>query len=662
MKLSKSTRLNQALLVLNIITPRDAVLRLPYRYEDFSLTAETNLYHGQRLVVYGKATSAATVNVTSRYKIVNFRFLSQSGKSYQVVAFNRPYLLKVVTLGSDYTLIGTFDRKNNGINLLTLRAGAIKEEDRYKPIYSLPSGIDQHVYQRLVLRVFPLAEPDLGETIPPHLIAKYHLQSKVVSLKLIHQPTTSEDIRQGYRTIKYEEALRFCLKTQLIRQQNRFLYKIKKPDIDLSKINDFVKTLPYKLSQDQLSAVREIILDMNKETLMYRLLQGDVGSGKTVVAALALYANYLRRDQGAIMAPTDALAKQHFLTLKQLFKPTGVQVALLVGGMSGKEKQSVKDGLLDGVVDVVVGTHALFSDDVVYQSLGLAVIDEQHRFGVNQRSLLSNKGSRADLLLMSATPIPRTLALTVYGDMDQTSIRHFPKARRTVKTMICEPGDRRIDEALQASLAKGRRIFVIAPTIEESEYSAQGVEVLYDEYAKRYHDQVGLLHGRLASEEKDAVMRDFVAGRVPILVATTVIEVGIDVPTADVMIVYAAERFGLASLHQLRGRIGRDGQPASFLLVTDIESPEEHARMKVLVDTDDGFRIAEEDLSYRGPGELSGRRQAGFGSFVYINPYEDYKMLSYARNDAIDLLEHPCDCAQALIEEIHKQIKDAPYG
>ncbi len=662
MKLSKSARLNAALLSIDVVNPLDAVLHLPYRYEDYSLTPEVDLRQGQRLVVYGKAISAPTVNVTSRYKIVSFRFRSGAGRSYQVVAFNRPYLLKVVTLGSDYTLIGTYDRKHDQLNLLTLRAGAIKDSDRYKPVYSLPSTIDQHVYQRLVLRVFPQAEPLVKEAVPAHLKEKYHLQSKADSLKRLHNPGSPEDIRQGYRTIKYEEALRYCLKTQLIRRQNRFLYKTKKPDIDLLKINDFVKTLPYRLSQDQLAAVRDIITDMNRETLMYRLLQGDVGSGKTVVAALALYANYLRRDQGALMAPTDALAKQHFLTLKQLYKPTGVQVALLVGAMTAKEKQSVKDGLLDGVIDVVVGTHALFSEDVVYQSLGLAVIDEQHRFGVNQRSLLSNKGTRADLLLMSATPIPRTLALTVYGDMDITSIKQFPTAKRDVQTFICAPEDARLEEAVDVSLKNERRVFVIAPLIEDNDYSQYGVEALYDDYARKYHAQVGLLHGRLPNDEKDAVLRDFVSGRVPILVSTTVIEVGIDVPTADTMIVYEAERFGLASLHQLRGRIGRDGSRASFFLVTDIESPEEHARLKVLVDTEDGFRIAEEDLTHRGPGELVGQRQAGFGQFVYVNPYDDYKMLTYARDDAIALLENPDPSNQDLIIDIQNQIKDAPYG
>lgn len=662
MKLSKSTRLNEALLSLNIVTPLDAVNHLPDRYEDFSLTPETGLYHGQRLVIYGKAITAPTVNVTFRYKIVSFRFLSQGGHTYQVVAFNRPYLLKTITLGADYTLIGTYDRKKNGLNLLTLRSGSIKEENRYKPVYSLPSGIDQHVFQRLVRRVFPLAEPHLIDTLPRALIDKYRLKPKAASLMLIHQPMSPEDIHQGYRALKYEEALRFCLQTQLIRQQNRFLYKMKKPEIELLKINDFVKTLPYRLSQDQLAAVREIILDMNKETLMYRLLQGDVGSGKTLVAALALYANHLRHDQGALMAPTDALAKQHFLTLKRLFAPTGVQVALLVGAMTAKEKQAVKDGLLDGVIDVVVGTHALFSEDVVYQSLGLAVIDEQHRFGVNQRSLLSSKGSRADLLLMSATPIPRTLALTVYGDMDITSIKHFPTAERQVTTLICDPDDRRLDEAIGASLAKKRRIFIIAPMIEESDYSAYGVEALFDEYLKKYPNRVGLLHGRLPSDEKDAVLADFVSGRVPLLVSTTVIEVGIDVPSADMMIVYDAQRFGLASLHQLRGRIGRDGAPASFFLVTDIESREEHARLKVLVDSDDGFFIAEADLLHRGPGELAGQRQSGLGSFTYVNPYDDYKMLTYARDDAIALLQNPDQDVETLIQTVQKQIKDTPYG
>jgi ATP-dependent DNA helicase RecG len=318
--------------------------------------------------------------------------------------------------------------------------------------------------------------------------------------------------------------------------------------------------------------------------------------------------------------------------------------------------------LLDGVLDIVVGTHALFSEDVVYQSLGLAIIDEQHRFGVNQRSLLSNKGTRADLLLMSATPIPRTLALTLYSDLDITTIKQFPFLKRHVTTSIHKSDDRLIHELIKQSLRDKRRIFIVAPLIDEGEITSFTVETLFDQYEQTYPGLVSLLHGRLGSEDKDQSLDDFTSGRTPILVSTTVIEVGIDVPSADLMIVYDAERFGLASLHQLRGRIGRDGSAARFMLVTDIELPDEHARLKVLIESNDGFYIAEQDLKFRGPGELAGQRQAGMPNFAFINLYQDHKMLEYARMDAIEILSKEDQSSKKIIEVASKNLDSTPYA
>jgi ATP-dependent DNA helicase RecG len=380
-----------------------------------------------------------------------------------------------------------------------------------------------------------------------------------------------------------------------------------------------------------MQAVEDIVKDLNGHRRMYRLLQGDVGSGKTVVAALALYANSLRKNQGALMAPTDALAKQHFKTLQALFKSQSLRIALLVGGLSSAEKKAIKESLLDGTIDILVGTHALFSQDTEFFSLGLAIIDEQHRFGVNQRDLLKDKGRQADLLMMSATPIPRSLAMTVYSDMDISTLTQFPFASRQVKTKIVEEQDALIDYAIEAALEQQKRIYVVAPKIMESSSGKQSVVTLYQHYAKKYPKKVTLLHGKLDGEEKEDALHKFSTGYTPIIVSTTVIEVGIDVKPATVMIIHDADTFGLASLHQLRGRIGRDGSEALCLLVIQDQQLEGLERLKVLVDSNDGFYIAEQDLQLRGPGELMGSKQSGLPGFQYINIVKDFSILQNMR-------------------------------
>jgi ATP-dependent DNA helicase RecG len=380
-----------------------------------------------------------------------------------------------------------------------------------------------------------------------------------------------------------------------------------------------------------MQSAQDIVSDLNEKKQMYRLLQGDVGSGKTVVAAIALYANSLRKNQGALMAPTDALAKQHFKTLQELLKSHALTIRLLVGGLSSAEKKAIKESLLDGTIDILVGTHALFSQDTEFFSLGLAIIDEQHRFGVNQRDLLKDKGRQADLLMMSATPIPRSLAMTVYADMDISTLTQFPFSSRKVKTKIVEENDALIDYAIKAALEQHKRIYVVAPKIMESDSGKQSVVTLSQAYQKKYPKQVTLLHGKLDGEEKEDALKAFATGYTPIIVSTTVIEVGIDVKPATVMIIHDADTFGLASLHQLRGRIGRDGSEALCLLVVQDQHLEGLERLNVLVDSNDGFYIAEQDLKLRGPGELMGAKQSGLPGFQYLNIVKDVAILQNMR-------------------------------
>ena len=636
MKLSKSSRLNEALLTMGIATPLDALMHLPYRYEDYAPSLETKLVHNQRLVLVGRLSGVPHHNPRpGRKSYVEFSFASKGGHFFKVIAFNQPYLAKALRGEIDYTLVGKYNGLNNTVYLTNLKAQSYGPETYLQPVYSLPKSINDHVFHQLVKRVYPDAVIGLKDIIPNDLSGKYRLLSKAEALYRVHFPKNKDDLYQGLRVLKYEEALLFSLKTALIREENKSLRKIGKKKIDMEKVAGFISRLPYRLTIDQAKSVTEIVSDMAAPGLMYRLLQGDVGSGKTLVASIALYANYLRKEQGALMAPTDTLAKQHFNTLKKLFEGTGITLGLLVGGLSGSERERVKEGLLDGVIDVIVGTHALFSEDIIYQSLGLAIIDEQHRFGVNQRTTLANKGREADLLLLSATPIPRTLALTLYGEMDITSLHQFPFAKRKVITRIVNDGEV-IHQAIASALSEKRQVFIVAPMINEGD-GGHAVEELYDDYRLKYGNQTAILHGRMTADDKDRVIALFSSGRVPLLVSTTVIEVGIDVPSAALMVIYDPERFGLATLHQLRGRIGRDGRDGTCYLVYDGDD-EGRKRLEVLTKSDDGFAIAEQDLQFRGPGDMIGERQAGFPQFSFVSVLSDFRMLEIARDDARELL------------------------
>jgi len=660
MKLTQSKKFAETLLSLGIRSPLDAVMTWPRRYDDFTPTPEQNLLPKQRLVLEVRLTSLPQSRRLGRRDAIAFPVVSKAGYHYQVMAFNQTYLMKTLALDTTYTLVGRYNPPNSVVFLTAIRRGVYAPDAFLVPVYPLPKTVGQHVFRHLIKRVYPEAKDSLVSLVPDQLKSRYRLLPKSEAVYKVHFPANIEDLKQGLRVLKYEEALLFSLKTALIRRQNQLLCKETKVDIDRDKVDRFIAGLPYRLTADQTSSVREIIADMDGSRLMYRILQGDVGSGKTLVAAIALYANHVRKDQGALMVPTDTLAKQHYQTLHKLFQGTGVQVALLVGSLGPRERQQVKDGLLDGVIDIVVGTHALFSDDIVYQSLGLAVVDEQHRFGVNQRSMLASKGRHADLLLMSATPIPRTLALTLYGEMDITSIKHFPIQKRLVTTEIVDPEAGAETEKIALMLEQKRQVFVIAPNIELEGENAVSVEGLFRHYQKIYGNKVALLHGRLASEDKDAILADFVSGRIPIIIATTVIEVGLDVPAAGLMIIYGPERFGLATLHQLRGRIGRDGRPATcvFMYDGDIEG---RKRLEVLVRSDDGFAIAEEDLKFRGPGDLIGERQAGFPEFRFLNIHADFRMLELARDDAIALLEGRHD-DEPVVKAALLDIDHLPYG
>ena len=628
MKLTSSPRLAQALAEMGIHSFADVLLHFPYRYEDLNLTPN-GLYHDQqRLVLQGKITSTPSIFRRGSLVTIRFTIKDQHGHLMHVIAFNRPFLAKMIVPGETMMVVGKYDAGRQLLNLINAFKAQTVDRVKLKPIYRLPSTIENFVFTRLVKKALSMMDTlSFTSHVPNDIRQHFALADKKESLKTIHLPDTIEAVEKAMRIFKVEEAYQFTKTMMAIRQDNEATIKERMMPIKTGSVIDMMEALPYALTQDQMQAVNDILEDMNGKRRMYRLLQGDVGSGKTVVAALALYANALRKNQGALMAPTDALAKQHFKTLHELLGKQGLTIRLLVGSLSSTDKKAIKESLLNGTIDILVGTHALFSSDTEFFSLGLAVIDEQHRFGVNQRDLLKDKGKQADLLMMSATPIPRSLAMTVYADMDISTLTQFPFAGRKVKTKIVEEGDALIDYAIKAALEQQKRVYIIAPKIMESQSGKQSVITLYHQYAKRYPKQVTLLHGKLDAEDKEDALHAFTTGYTPIIVSTTVIEVGIDVKPATLMIIHDADTFGLASLHQLRGRIGRDGSEALCLLVVQDQALEGLERLQVLVNSNDGFYIAEQDLQLRGPGELMGSKQSGLPGFQYLNIVKDQEIL-----------------------------------
>lgn len=633
-----SKKEQELLLAMGIQNEVQVLEHLPHRYEDFSLTPKEAIYsfrHGQKGVFYG---TLATPMKQYRFASANkstFYFRTSYGIDLFFVAWNRPFLSKVLLSGEPYTLQGSYDEKNHCFNLLSFKKGMV--EKKLIPVYSLPDGYPEHRFVHLVDACLQKEVPDI---LPKDLLEKYRLPTRKEAFRLCHHPSNAEELQSGYRYFKYEEALIFSLRNRLIKQENQSIEKSSPLKVRRDSLERFLASLPYPLTKDQSVAVQEALEDMDAPKVMNRLLQGDVGTGKTLVAAALLYANFTRVKQGAIMAPTEALARQTATTLRKLYKGK-LNVVLLLGSTPASERKVLLGQIRNGDADIVVGTHALFSKDVFYASLGLVIIDEQHKFGVNQRVALLGKGEEADLLLMSATPIPRTLALTLYGDMDVSTLEVFPSAKRQVKTLRVPPKDPKISKAIQWALKQGQ-IYAVAPQIEDRDQPGfVSAKKLYEGFQKVYPEETVLLHGKMKAEEKEKALEEFVAGRKKILVATSVIEVGIDVPKACLLLVYEASRFSLSSLHQLRGRIGRDGREAFCILIDSGNDEEASAKLDILVKTEDGFELSKADLSMRGFGELAGTRQSGLYDLRFASIVDDYRMFLAANTDAQAIIENP---------------------
>ena len=657
MKLTKSSNLNRLLFDMDIHTYKDVLSLFPYRYENLAYSNENEIKDKQKIVLFGRIMSSIKVinpYKNKKFSILTFDFVSENRKLYHCVIFNRAFYNSSSFKDNEITLIGNYNATKNEINVINIYVGRIPKEKSIKPLYHLIKGYPAYHFSTLVKKAYDIEKDNLYNIVPAYFRRKYQLIDRNEAIYKLHFPTCKEDLRDALKHLKYEEALLFSLKNRLRNSTLSTIIKRKKEPIDIDICHKFLNGLPFKLSSEQYKVAKEIISDMNSDKVMYRLLQGDVGSGKTIVSFLALYANYYRGDTGVLMAPTDSLARQHYYNALKIFEPLNIRVGLLVGDMKKSQRNKMLSDLEDGLIDIVIGTHSLFSKDVKYSSLGLAVIDEQHRFGVNQRKTLMSKGDACDILMMSATPIPRSLALTVYGDLEISTINEFPIEKKKIVTRIVHSYDDVLFRAIDKMLLENRKVYIVAPKIDFSAISDYSIDTLSTLFKAKYGDKVGVLTGRMSSEEKTRVIDEFSQSGTSILLSTLVIEVGIDIKTASLMIIYGADCFGLASLHQLRGRVGRDGYQSYCLLVYDEEDDNVLSRLKVLEKTNDGFEIAEADLQSRGAGELSGLKQAGESDFSFLNLYNDIKIFTLARDDAKEIFEHKEDIKYKWIFEYLK--------
>lgn len=617
---------------ININNMEDLVYYYPYKHEIVRLNDIKEAKDKDNVVIECIVDS---VPLTRRFRAnmtsLTFRAMS-SKKMIAIMIFNRAFLKSQIRPGSIVTVIGKYDALKNtviasDIKFERLQTGSII------PVYHLTTGLTSKALKKYIDEALTKFDNYI-DYVPDYLNERYNLISKKSAVNLIHNPKNEEEVKKALIKLKYEELFQFMFKINYLKEVNKESKIGYLRNVDPEDVNEFIRSLPFELTADQDTAIEEIYKDMTSSKRMNRMLQGDVGSGKTIVSVIAAYINYLGKYQTALMAPTEVLAYQHYESIKNILAGTNIRADILSGSMKKKEKDEVVEKLKDGKIDFIIGTHALLSDNVVFKNLGLVITDEQHRFGVNQRASLKNKGLLPDVLYMSATPIPRTFALTIYGDMDISNIKTKPKGRKEIKTIIKSEKELvQVYDMMKREIDNHHQVYIVSPLIEDSEVIdlttvneiKRNIELYFNKTVKS-----AILHGKLSKQDKDKIMDDFKNGKIDVLISTTVIEVGIDVKNATMMIIYDAERFGLATLHQLRGRVGRNEYDCTCILIGD-ESCE---RLKVLCESNDGFYITEKDYEMRGEGDLFGVKQSGDMSFKIANLHEDMKILLQARDDS----------------------------
>ena len=627
---------------MKIETLHDLIMTFPYRHEDFQLKDLADTPHNERVTVEGRVESEPSVFFLGKKKSRTQVRVLVGRHLIKAVFFNQHYVKAKLQIGAIITLTGKWDRGRQIITVQSHSLGPRTNGADFEPVYSLKGSMNQKNFRKLMRQALDLCKEELEDCLPSSLREAYQLVTVQEALEWVHFPPDGEALKKARRRFVYEELLVFQLKMQALRKKNREEEGGSQIDYDLHKLKQFISALPFDLTDAQKRVVNEICKDMKEPYRMNRLLQGDVGSGKTVVAAISLYAAVTAGLQGALMAPTEILAEQHANTLAQWFEPFGLNIALLTGSVKGKKRQLILDQLAAGDIDILIGTHALIQPDVQFHRLGLVITDEQHRFGVDQRRVLKDKGYNPDVLFMTATPIPRTLAISAFGEMDVSAIDEMPSGRKEIETFwMKKEMFGKVVSRMEKELAAGRQAYVICPLIEESDkLEYQNAVDLFQQLSSYFHGKysVGLMHGRLHADEKEETMRAFTEGKISVLVSTTVVEVGVNVPNASFMLIYDAERFGLSQLHQLRGRVGRGSEQSYCVLLADPKTEVGKERMASMTETNDGFVLAEKDLQLRGPGDFFGRKQSGVPEFKMADLVHDYRALETARKDAEKLV------------------------
>lgn len=637
---------------LGIFTVEDLLLYFPFRYEDFAARSVFELLDGEKATIIGTVVTPANVQYI-RHKMSRLSFKIKQGEAVVAVSFfNQPYLADKVEVGREIAVYGKWEQRKQ--QLLGMKVVA-QADNGFEPVYHLVAGLKQTALVKAIQQVFDSGVlSDLTENLPDYLLTKYRLISRQEAVYAMHFPSDMSAHKQALRRVKFEELFFFQLKLQALKNKEKSGRAGLLIDFEQADIEDKIFELPFELTGAQSSALREILSDMKSPYHMNRLLQGDVGSGKTVVAELAMYAACLSNFQAALMVPTEILARQHFVNLQKTFPE--LNISLLVSGLKVAERREILADLASGHTHMVVGTHALIQEGVDFYNLGLVITDEQHRFGVNQRKILREKGQNPDVLMMTATPIPRTLAITAFGDMDVSIIDELPKGRQPITTRWVK--HEQLPDVLKwlgSELTSGAQVYFVSPLIEESEMlDLKNAEALFAELTVEFPQyRVGLLHGKMKNDEKEGIMQDFKAGKTDILVSTTVIEVGVDVPNATIMVIMDADRFGLSQLHQLRGRVGRGSKKSYTILVANPKSESGKKRMKIMCETQNGFVLAEEDLKMRGSGEIFGVRQSGLPEFLVADVVNDYNILEVARMEAVEVFKTAAEPVHRwLIEQV----------
>ena len=638
-RLKLTSKRVQILHELGLYTTDDLLMYYPYRYEVITTSAFSDWKIKDKVWFEGEVVQLPRSWRKGRLVTTTFQVRFQE-QILTVTIFNRPWA-KSLNLNQILTIQGVY-QGNCKVTAMSYDTKSLVEHAPITPIYSIKGGIRQKTLQTIIHSVLNQLHDEIIDDIPEEFRQAYRLLPLKLAYRCIHIPSSMNEVQAAVRTLKYAEFLRFFTAIQLMRSTEGIRIT-KKPKIFSSKkIQQAIQSLSFEMTADQRDTLEKILYDMGSTHSMYRLVQGDVGCGKTVVATLALYAAFLSGYQAAMLAPTEILARQHYQSVNEVLAPFGVKTEVLYSALSSSKKNEILKDVASGKIDILIGTHSMIQDTVTFHKLGLTIADEQQRFGVAQRKALKQKGEQVDFLLMSATPIPRTLAASLFGDMDVSTIETMPAGRITpITTLIKENSFRTVLEDVKRLLISGRQLYVICAAVDENEeYHARNVYDTMESIQKLFPQyKVACLHGRMSTDEKQAIMQAFHDNDIQILVSTTVIEVGVNVVNATGMIIYDADRFGLSQLHQLRGRIQRGSEQGYCWLLTASQDERVLQRLEVLVKSNNGFEISYEDLRLRGPGDILGTRQSGVPDFILGNIVEDTAMINQARKDALKVME-----------------------